>query len=207
MGAVLDILRRPKLLGSRVISFIEQSVERFAEAKIGDLVAVLGIGGLGHLGVQYARHMGFEVVAVARGADKADLAKKLGAHHYIDSGATDPAAALQTLGGAQVILVTASSGKVVSQTFKGLRPNGTAIVVGVGPEPIEVPVIDLIFGTRRLEGALTGDPATGDATLRFSALSGVSAIIETVPLEKAPEAYAKMIAGNARFRMVLTMDN
>jgi len=183
------------------------SALRNARAKLGDLVAVLGIGGLGHLGVQYARHMGFEVAAIARGADKAELAKKLGAHHYIDSAATDPVAALQALGGAQVILVTASSGKVVSQAFKGLRPNGIAVVVGIGPEPIEVPSMDLIFGNRKLEGALTGNPATGDATLRFSALSGVSAIIETVPLEKAPEAYAKMIAGNARFRMVLSMEN
>src|SRR6201987_4190268 len=183
------------------------SALRNAPAKVGDLVAVLGIGGLGHLAVQYARHLGFQVAAIARGADKAELAKKLGAHHYIDSAATDPVTALQALGGAQVILVTASSGKVVSQTFKGLRPNGTAVVVGIGPEAIEVSSMDLIFGNRKLEGALTGDPATGDATLRFSALSGVSAIIETVRLEKAPEAYAKMIAGNARFRMVLTMDN
>jgi alcohol dehydrogenase, propanol-preferring len=181
------------------------SALRNAEARVGDLVAVLGIGGLGHLGVQYARHMGFQVAAIARGADKAELAKKLGAHHYIDSAATDPVAALQALGGAQVILVTAASGKVVSQTFKGLRPNGIAVVVGVGPEPIEVSTVDLIFGSRKLEGALTGDPATGDATLRFSAASGVSAMVETLPLEKAPEAYAKMIAGNARFRMVLTM--
>src|SRR5262249_31478173 len=111
------------------------SALRSSGAKVGDLVAVLGIGGFGHLGGPYARHMGFEVAAIARGADKAELAKKLGAHHYIDSGASDPVAALQALGGAQVILVTASSGKVVSQTFKGLRPNGIAIVVGVGPEP------------------------------------------------------------------------
>ena len=183
------------------------SALRNAGAKVGDLVAVLGIGGLGHLGVQYARHMGFQVVAIARGADKAELAKKLGAHHYIDSAATDPVAALQALGSAQVILITASSGKAVSQIFKGLRPNGTAVVVGVGPEPIEVSSMDLIFGSRKLEGALTGDPATGDATLRFSAASGVSAMIETLPLEKAPEAYAKMIAGKARFRMVLVTKN
>ena len=178
-----------------------------APAKSGDLVAVLGIGGLGHLGVQYARKMGFEVAAIARGADKADLAKKLGAHHYIDSGATDPAAALQALGGAQIVLVTASSGKSVTETFKGLRPNGVSIVLGVGPEPIEVSTMDLIFGSRKLEGALTGTPATGDETLRFSALAGVSAMIETVPLEKAAEAYARMMAGKARFRMVLTMSD
>jgi propanol-preferring alcohol dehydrogenase len=166
---------------------------------------VLGIGGLGHLGVQYARHMGFEVVAIARGANTAELAQKLGAHHYIDSTATDPAEALQALGGAKVILITASGGKTVAETFKGLRPGGLSIVLGVGPEPIEVSAMDLIFGSRKLEGALTGNPATGDETLRFSALSGVSAMIETVPLERAADAYAKMMAGEARFRIVLTM--
>src|SRR5262250_1586910 len=178
---------------------------RNAPAKAGDLVAVLGIGGLGHLAVQYARHMGFEVAAIARGADKAELAKKLGAHHYIDNAATDSAEALQALGGAKVILITASGGKTVTETFKGLRPGGVSIVLGVGPEPNEVSSMDLIFGSRKLEGALTGSPATGDATLRFSALSGVSAMIETVPLERAADAYAKMMAGKALFRMVLTM--
>jgi D-arabinose 1-dehydrogenase-like Zn-dependent alcohol dehydrogenase len=182
------------------------SALRNATAKAGDLVAVLGIGGLGHLGIQYARHMGFQVAAIARGADKADLAKRLGAHHYIDSATADAAVALQAVGGAQVMLVTASSGKAAAEAFKGLRPNGVAVVVGVGPEPIEVSSIDLVFGGRRLEGALTGNPASGDATLQFSALSGVSAMIETVPLEKAAEAYAKMLAGKARFRMVLTMN-
>src|SRR6201997_69692 len=161
------------------------SALRNAPAKAGDLVAVLGIGGLGHLGVQYARHMGFEVAAIARGADKTELARKLG--------------------GAKVVLITASGGKTVAETFKGLRPGGVSIVLGVGPEPIEVSAMDLIFGGRRLEGALTGNPATGDETLRFSALSGVSAMIETMPLEKAADAYAKMMAGEARLRMVLTM--
>jgi propanol-preferring alcohol dehydrogenase len=177
-----------------------------APSKAGELVAVVGIGGLGHLGVQYARRMGFAVVAIARGADKAELAKKLGAHHYIDNAATDPAEALQALGGAKVILITASGGKTVAETFKGLRPGGVSIVLGVGPEPIEVSSMDLIFGSRKLEGALTGDPATGDATLRFSVLTGVSAMIETVALERAADAYAKMMAGKARFRIVLTMD-
>ena len=180
------------------------SALRNSPAKAGDLVAVVGIGGLGHLGVQYARHMGFEVAAISRGADTAQLAKKLGAHHYIDS-ATDPSAALQALGGAQVILVTASSAAVVSQTFKGLRPDGVSVVVGVGPEPTQTSTSDLIFGSRRLEGSLTGNSATGDATLKFSVLSGTSAMIETVPLERAAEAYAKMMAGKARFRMVLVM--
>jgi alcohol dehydrogenase, propanol-preferring len=179
---------------------------RNAPAKAGDLVAVLGIGGLGHLGVQYARHMGFEVAAIARGTATAELAKKLGAHHYIDSAATDPAAALQALGGAKVILITASGGKTIAATFKGLRPGGVSIDLGVGPEPIEVTSMDLIFGNRKLEGSLTGPPATGDATLRFSALTGVSAMIETVPLEEAAAAYAKMMAGKARFRIVLVME-
>jgi len=183
------------------------SALRNSPAKAGDLVAVVGIGGLGHLGVQYARHMGFEVAAISRGADTAELARKLGAHHYVDSASTDPAAALQALGGAQVILITASSAAVVSQTFKGLRPNGVSVVVGVGPEPIQTLTSDLIFGNCRLEGSLTGNSATGDATLKFSLLSGISAMIETVPLEKAQEAYAKMMAGEARFRMVLTMND
>jgi len=182
------------------------SALRNAPARAGELVAVVGIGGLGHLAVQYARRMGFEVVAIALGADQAELATKLGAHHYIDSGAGDPAGALQGLGGAKVILITASGGKTVAETFKGLRPGGASIVLGVGPEPIEVSSSDLIFGSLKLEGALTGDPATGDATLRFSALSGVSAMIETAPLEKAADAYAKMMAGKARFRMVLKMN-
>jgi len=180
---------------------------RNAPAKAGDLVAVLGIGGLGHLAVQYARRMGFEVVAIARGSNTAELAKKLGAHHYIDSAATDPAAALQALGGARVILVTASGGKTITETFKGLRPGGVSIDLGVGPEPIEVTSMDLIFGERKVAGSLTGNPATADTTLRFSALTGVSAMIETVPLEEAAAAYARMMAGKARFRMVLVTKN
>ena len=180
---------------------------RNSPAKAGELVAVLGIGGLGHLGVQYARRMGFEVAAIGRGVESAELAKKLGAHHYIDSAANDPAAALQALGGAKVILITASGGTTIATTFKGLRPGGVSIDVGVGPEPIEITSMDLIFGERKVAGSLTGNPATGDATLRFSALSGVSAMIETVPLDQAAEAYAKMMAGKARFRMVLVTKN
>ena len=180
---------------------------RKSPARAGDLVAVLGIGGLGHLGVQYARRMGFEGVAIARGADTAELAKKLGAHHYIDSSATDPASALQALGGAKVILITASGGNTLAAAFKGLRPGGTSIAVGVGPEPIEITGTDLIFGERKVAGSLTGNPKTGDTTLRFSALSGVSPMIETAPLEQAPSAYAKMMAGKARFRMVLLTQN
>jgi propanol-preferring alcohol dehydrogenase len=181
------------------------SALRNGPAKAGDLVAVLGIGGLGHLGVQYARHMGFEVVAIGRGMDKEGLARKLGAHHYIDSASADPGQALQELGGAALVIATASGGKAVAQVMKGLRPRGKIIALGATPDPIEVSTSDLLFGSRAIEGALTGDPATGDATLKFSALAGVAAMIETMPLEKAPEAYAKMMAGKARFRMVLTM--
>ncbi|PNE12117.1 MAG: hypothetical protein CR217_05305 [Beijerinckiaceae bacterium] len=168
-------------------------------------VAVLGIGGLGHLELHYARHMGFEVAAIGRGSDKAELAKKLGAHHYIDSSAGSPADASLALGGATVVLMTNSAGRTVSHTIKGLRPGGVAIVLGAGPEPIEVAGTDLLFSSRKIEGALTGNPATGDATLRFSALSGIAAMIETMPLERALEAYAKMMAGKASFRMVLSM--
>ena len=177
---------------------------RNSGARAGDLVAVLGIGGLGHLAVQYARQMGFEVAAIGRGDDKAGLAKQLGAHHYLDSAASDAAAALRALGGARLILVTASGGNTLAQNFKALRPGGGVIVLGVGPE-IAVSSIDLVFGERRLEGSLTGDPATGDATLRFSALSGVSPMIETSSLAQAADAYAKMLAGKARFRVVLKM--
>jgi alcohol dehydrogenase, propanol-preferring len=198
----LDSAAAAPLLCAGLTTF---SALRNAPAKPGDLVAVLGIGGLGHLAVQYARHMGFEVAAIARGADKADLARKLGAHHFIDSARSDPAEALQARGGAKVIVITASGGETVGATFKGLRPGGTSIVLGVGPEPMEVSSIDMVLSSRKLEGALTGDSATGDVTLRFSVLTGVSAMIETVPLVSAADAYAKMMAGKARFRMVLTM--
>jgi len=181
------------------------SALRDSPARAGDLVAVLGIGGLGHLGVQYARYMGFNTVAVARGADKAELAKKLGAHHYIDSAAGSTADALNALGGAKVILITASGGKTVAETLNGLRPSGVSILVGVGPEPIAIPGNAIVFASRAIQGALTGDPAAGDDTLRFSALSGIAAMVETLPIERAAEAYAKMMSGKARFRMVLTM--
>ena len=182
------------------------SALRNSPARAGDLVAVLGVGGLGHLGVQYARHMGFEVIAIDRGGDdKAELAKKLGAHHYVDSAVTDIAKALQERGGAQVVLVTASGGKAVAAAVKGLRRGGVVISLGATDEPIELSAFELLFKSLGVAGALTGTPAVGDATLRFSALSDVAAMVETMPLERAPEAYAKMMSGQARFRMVLTM--
>jgi propanol-preferring alcohol dehydrogenase len=182
------------------------SALRNSPARAGDLVAVLGVGGLGHLGVQYARHMGLEVIAIDRGGDdKAELAKKLGAHHYVDSAVTDIAKALQERGGAQVVLVTASGGKAVAAAVKGLRRGGVVISLGATDEPIELSAFELLFKSLGVAGALTGTPAAGDATLRFSALSDVAAMVETMPLERAPEAYAKMMSGQARFRMVLTM--
>ncbi|MET4348535.1 alcohol dehydrogenase catalytic domain-containing protein [Bradyrhizobium sp. RT9a] len=181
------------------------SALRNSPARASDLVAVIGIGGLGHLAVQFARRMGFEVVAIGRGPDKDGLAGKLGAHHYIDSSTAPVASALQDLGGAHLVVVTASGGKAVADAVKGLRPRGRIIALGASPEPVEIATSDLLFGGRSVEGALTGDPATAEATLRFSSLAGVTAMIETMPLERAPEAYRKMMAGKARFRIVLTM--
>jgi alcohol dehydrogenase, propanol-preferring len=181
------------------------SALRNAPAKAGDLVAVLGIGGLGHLALQYARHMGFEVAAIGRGSERTELAKKLGAHHYIDSSTTDVGQALQALGGAAVVVATAPSGKATSAIVTGVRPRGHVIAIGVAPDPMELSSAALIFGSRSIDGALTGDPATGDTTLKFSALAGVRPMIETMALTQAPEAYAHMLSGKARFRVVLTM--
>src|SRR6202044_858060 len=144
------------------------SALRNSPARAGDLVAVFGVGGLGHLGVQYARHMGFEVVAIDRGGDRAELSKKLGAHHYIDSSATDIAKELQALGGAQVVLATASGGKAVAAALGGLRRGGVVISLGATDEPIELSAFALLFQSLGVDGALTGTPAAGDATLRFS---------------------------------------
>lgn len=179
---------------------------RKSSAKPGELVAILGIGGLGHLGVQFAAHMGFKVVAIARGAEKEQLAKKLGAHHYIDSSAGDSAAALKALGGAQLILATASDSKAMSAIVGGLATRGRMIVVGVGAEAIQVSPLQLLFNAVGVEGSLTGSPIDNEDTLGFSLLQGIKPMIETVPLEKAEEGYRKMMSGKARFRVVLTMN-
>jgi propanol-preferring alcohol dehydrogenase len=202
MPGELEAVAAAPLLCAGLTTF---SALRNSPAKAGDLVAIVGIGGLGHLAIQYARHMGFEVAAIARGPDKAELALRLGAYHYIDSQAVDPAEALQALGGAMTILVTAAGGDVTAATFKGLRARGTSIVVGAGAPRIQLQDSDLIFGNKRLEGATTGDFATADATLRFSVLTGVASMNEIYPLEQAAEAYARMMSGEARFRVVLTM--
>src|SRR6202140_3640543 len=181
------------------------SALRNSPARAGDLVAVFGVGGLGHLGVQYARRMGFEVVAIDRGDDRAELSKKLGAHHYIDSSTTDVAKALQERGGAQGVRAPASGGKAVAAALGGLRRGGVVISLGATDEPIELSAFEMLFKQLGVDGALTGTPKAGDATLRFSALSDIAAMVETMPLERAAEAYAKMMSGQARFRMVLTV--
>jgi D-arabinose 1-dehydrogenase-like Zn-dependent alcohol dehydrogenase len=177
---------------------------RNAALRSGDLVAVQGIGGLGHLGIQFARRMGFRTVAIARGPEKGKLATELGAISYIDAQTEDPAAALQRMGGAKVILATAASARSMGPLIAGLAPRGRLIVVGASPEPIQVDPLQLIFGARSLEGSLTGTAIDIEDTLAFSVLQNVRPMIETVPLERAAEAYARMMRGYARFRIVLT---
>lgn len=178
---------------------------RHSGAVPGDLVAVLGIGGLGHLGIQFASKFGYKVAAVARGAENASLAKKLGANVFIDNQSTNAAEALQQLGGAQVILATAPSSQAMSEVIDGLAPNGKLIVLGVTADPIPVTPIQLITGSRSIQGSASGTPADSEDTLRFAELSGVRPMIETFSLERAGEAYARMMSGKAEFRVVLTM--
>src|ERR1700732_2321586 len=178
---------------------------RHSGAMPGDLVAVLGIGGLGHLGIQFANKFGYKVAAIGRGSENAALAKKLGANIYIDSQATKAAEQLQNLGGAQAILATAPSSKAMSELIDGLGPNGKLIVIGAAFDPIEVTPIQLINGSRTIQGWASGTPADEEDTLRFAELSGVRPMIETYPLEKAGEAFARMMSGQAQFRVVLTM--
>jgi D-arabinose 1-dehydrogenase-like Zn-dependent alcohol dehydrogenase len=178
---------------------------RHSGALPGDLVAVLGIGGLGHLGIQFANKFGYKVAAIGRGPENAALAKKLGASVYIDSTSTNAAQALQKLGGAQVILATAPSSKAMSELIEGLAPNGKLMVVGADFAPIQVTPPQLISASRTIQGWASGTPADSDDTLRFAELTGVRPMIETYPLEKAGEAYARMLSGKAQFRVVLTM--
>ena len=178
---------------------------RHGGALPGDLVAVQGIGGLGHLGVQFAARLGYRVVAIGRGPETAVLARKLGANLYVDSRATDPAAALRQLGGARVILATAPSSKAMSALVDGLAPNGTLMVIGATFDPIEVSPVQLIIRNRSLRGWNAGTPADSEDTLHFAELTGVRPVIETYPLERAAEAYARMLSGKAEFRVVLTM--
>ncbi|MEU6370573.1 alcohol dehydrogenase [Streptomyces sp. NPDC046931] len=169
----------------------------------GALVAVQGIGGLGHLAVQYARSLGYRVAAVARGTEKESLARQLGTHHYIDSNGQDIADALQDLGGAAAVIATASSGSSMSPLVAGLAPRGKLMVVGAAPDPIQAQTAELIFGTRTIQGHLTGTPIENEDNLAFSAANGIKPLIETFPLSEAPKAYEHMLSGRARFRAVL----
>ena len=178
---------------------------RHSGARPGDLVAVLGVGGLGHLGIQFASKFGYKVAAIGRSPEDAPLAKKLGASFYIDSRAERPAEVLRKHGGAQVILATAPSSKAMSEVIDGLGSNGRLMVLGASGDPIQVTPIQLIMGSRSIQGWASGTPADSEDTLRFAELSGVRPMIETYPLEKAAEAYARMMSGQAEFRVVLTM--
>jgi D-arabinose 1-dehydrogenase-like Zn-dependent alcohol dehydrogenase len=178
---------------------------RNSGARSGDVVAVHGIGGLGHLGVQYARQMGFQTVAIGRGKDKEALARKLGAHHYIDTDAGDGAAALQKLGGARVILATAPSGKAISALIEGLSASGKLVIPAAPLDPLTVSVTPLIMGRRSVAGVYSGTARDSQDTLEFSALTGVHPMIEKYPLSRVSEAYEQMHSGKVRFRVVLTM--
>src|SRR5947208_9966654 len=175
-------------------------------ARPGDLVAVLGLGGLGHLGVQYAARMGFRTAAIARGKDKEPLARQLGASHYIDSRSADPAAELAKLGGASVVLATVTHGPAMSATVGGLAPRGRLMVLGAA-ESLETSPLLLLSGRRSVEGWYAGTSIDAQDTLAFSAQSGVRSMNEPYPLERAAEAYDRMASGQARFRAVLTTGN
>lgn len=176
---------------------------RNSGARPGDLVAILGVGGIGHLGVQFAVKMGFETVAISRGKDKEALARKLGARHYLDSSTQNVAEALTALGGAKVILATVTSGKAMSATVGGLGINGKLIIVGISEEPVEVPIVQFIMGRNSVQGWPSGNSADSQDTLAFSALAGVRPMIEEFPLERAAEAYDRMMSGAARFKVVI----
>jgi D-arabinose 1-dehydrogenase-like Zn-dependent alcohol dehydrogenase len=178
---------------------------RYSGALPGDLVAVQGIGGLGHLGIQFANKFGFKVAVIGRGAQIESLAIKLGADVYIDSKAKNAAEELQKLGGARVIIATAPDSRAMTELIGGLGPNGKLILIGVSGDPIEFPPVQLIRGGKTIEGWAGVTPADSDDALRFAELRGVRAMIETYPLQKAAEAYARMMSGNAEFRVVLTM--
>jgi D-arabinose 1-dehydrogenase-like Zn-dependent alcohol dehydrogenase len=202
MPESLDAAEAAPLLCAGITTF---NALRHSGALPGDLVAVLGIGGLGHLGIQFASKFGYRTVAIGRGPENADRAKKLGAVEYIDSKATNGAQALKKMGGARVILATAPSSEAMSELIDGLGPNGTLLVVGATMEPIEATPIQLITGRRNIQGWASGIPTDSEDTLRFSEMTGVRPMIEKYPLAKAGEGYARMMSGKAEFRVVLTM--
>src|SRR5262245_12423583 len=202
MPASLEDAEAAPLLCAGITTF---NALRHSGAFPGDLVAVQGIGGLGHLGIQFANKFGYKVAAIGLGPESAALAKRLGARTYIDSKAVNAAEALQKLGGAQIVLATAPSSKAMSELFNGLGPNGKLIVIGLTSDPLEVTPAQLVAGSRNIQGWASGTPADEEDTLTFAELTGVRPMIETYPLEKAGEAYARMMSGKAEFRVVLTM--
>jgi D-arabinose 1-dehydrogenase-like Zn-dependent alcohol dehydrogenase len=179
---------------------------RHSGAHGGDLVAILGVGGLGHLGVQFAAKLGFDTVAIARGRGKEELARRLGARYYIDSTSQDPAAELNRLGGAKVVLATVTSASAMTAVLGGLGRRGKLLIVGASMEPMQVPPAMLIGGNKSIAGHASGTSIDSEDTLAFSVLRGVRPMIETRPLEQAADAYERMMSGEARFRMVLTTD-
>ncbi|RRJ65126.1 alcohol dehydrogenase [Paenibacillus oralis] len=181
------------------------SALRNSKARPGDLVAISGIGGLGHLAVQFAKKAGFQTVAISRGGDKEKLARKLGAHNYIDSEKEDPAQALKSLGGAKVILATAPNAKVISSLIHGLNPDGELIIVAGSGEPLELSAMDFLKGPHTVRGSFTGQAKEVEAAIHFSVLTDVRPLIEVFPLERASEAYDKMMSAKTRFRAVLSM--
>jgi D-arabinose 1-dehydrogenase-like Zn-dependent alcohol dehydrogenase len=205
LAAVPDSLKDAEAAPLLCAGITTYNALRHSGALPGDLVAVQGIGGLGHLGIQFANKFGYKVAAVGRGAENAVLARKLGANVYIDSQATNAAQELQKLGGAKVILATAPSSKAMSELIDGLGPHGKFMVVGATTDPIEVMPLQLIAGSKSMQGWWSGIPTDSEDTLRFSELTGVRPMIETFPLEKAAEAYDRMMSGKAQFRVVLTM--
>jgi D-arabinose 1-dehydrogenase-like Zn-dependent alcohol dehydrogenase len=178
---------------------------RHSGAKAGDLVAILGIGGLGHLGVQFASRMGFRTVAIARGKDKEPLAKKLGAHRYIDSQSEDPGETLQKLGGAKIVLATAASASAMTPAIPGLAVEGKLVILGASSEPLQVNPLQMIGGRKTIQGWPSGTSMDSQDTMNFSSLTGVRPMTETFPLERAEEAYERMMSNKARFRVVITM--
>jgi len=202
MPESLDAAEAAPLMCAGITTF---NALRHSGALPSDLVAIQGIGGLGHLGVQFAKKFGFRVAAIGRGPENAALAKRLGADVYIDSVATDAASELQKLGGARVILATAPSGKSMTALLGGLGPNGTLVVAGASPDPIEVTPTQLIFGKKSIQGWASGIPTDSEDTLHFAEMTGVRPMIEKYPLAEAAEGYARMMSGKAEFRVVLTM--
>jgi len=198
----LDATEAAPLLCAGLTTF---NALRNSGARAGDVVAILGLGGLGHLAVQFARKMGFRTVVIACGGDKDELAKGLGAHDYIDSSAEDAATALKKLGGAQAIIATAPTGKGMSEIIAGLAPRGTLMVVAVAADPVSADTVTLVFGGRHIQGTLTGTVVDNERALAFAQMQDIKPMVEVFPLERAAEAYKLMMNAEVRFRAVLVM--